>query len=576
MEFRDQVKSSVDIVNVIGEYVRLRKTGTRYAGLCPFHNEKTPSFSVNPQHQFFKCFGCGEAGDVIGFVMKREGLGFFEALKLLAERNGIPVPKRSGHEDEDAKARAAIYRIHEIAEAEFRRLLTSDAGTEARRYLQGRGVSTDSMERFSLGYAPRNSALLRLLGKEGFAPIEIENSGLALKREDGTFYERFRNRLIFPIHNESGKPIAFGGRALTSEDQPKYLNSPETRIYKKSTVLYNLHRAKEAIRSSDRIVLVEGYMDAIGAFTAGVQCVVASCGTALTSQQVQSLRRQSAKVVVNFDADSAGANAAERSIQMLLAEGLQVRILTLDNGMDPDEYCREFGADQYLQQIERAKGYFHWLADRARSRHDMRSAEGRYAAFQMLLPAIQNLQDKLERAAVVNDVAAYLGIDKGIVLESFRKMGSEAKQTLVSPQREPMRPADRILISVLLSQTPMRDDFFVYLRGLPSLKNGAAGKIYEALLAMNEAGAPLTYDSLHARLPEAEQNILADALLSGETNCDDPSETNAMACLEALVEDERELERTTLKTRIREAERAGNLQEALRLWEQLTRAQVKA
>ena len=580
MEFAEQVKTSVDIVNVIGEYVRLRKTGTRYTGLCPFHNEKTPSFSVSPQHQFFKCFGCQEGGDVISFVMKHESLSFWEALKLIAERNGIPVPKRVGYADEDAKVRGAIYRMHELAEAEFRRQLASDAGAEARGYLAKRGVSAEWMERFGLGYAPRNGQLTRLLQKE-FGAAEIEDSGLVLKREDGTLYDRFRNRLMFPIHNESGKPIAFGGRALSAEDNPKYMNSPETKIYRKSLVLYNMHRAKDGIRAADRLVLVEGYMDAIGAFAAGVREVIASCGTALTSQQVASLRRQSSNIVVNFDADDAGAKAAERSIQMLLAEGMRVRVLSLEGGLDPDEYCREHGAEAYLKQVEQARGYFHWLADRARSRNDMRTAEGRYAAFQILLPAIQALNDKLERAAVVNDVAGYLGVDKALVLESFRSLASERKSAGPVVQREAMRHTDRILLGVLLGEAPaeseMREEMFGYLKALPSLRESACGKIYEAVIALHEtlreSGAPLTYSALHGRLAEQEQEMLAGALLRAES--EPPSVAEGMACLEALVEEERGRERAAIKARVKEAERAGNFQEALRLSEELSRLQAR-
>ena len=575
MDFAEQVKSSVDIVNVIGEYVRLRKTGTRYTGLCPFHNEKTPSFSVNSQHQFFKCFGCGEAGDVFAFVMKHESLGFFDALKLLAERNGIPVPKRPGFADDDSKLRGAIYRMHELAEVEFRRQLASDAGAEAREYLKARAVSVDAIEQFGLGYANKNGHLARLLQKEGFSPAEMEDSGLVGKREDGSFYDRFRHRLMFPIHNESGKTIAFGGRALAADEKAKYVNSPETKIYKKSSVLYNLHRAKDGIRGSDRVVLVEGYMDAIGAFTAGVREVIASCGTALTSQQVQALRRHSANVVVNFDADAAGENAAERSIQMLLAEGLRVRILTLEDGLDPDEYCREHGADAYVRQIEQARGYFHWLADRARTRNDMRSAEGRYAAFQLLLPVIQTLTDKLERAAVVNDVAGYLGIDKGLVLESFRKMAADRSHRPLRQEPETLRHRDRILLTVLLAETEMREEFFAYLKGLPSLKTGPAGKIYEALMALHESGAPLSYGALHGRLQEAEQELLATALLRNETESATPSVAEGMACLEALVEDERGREQSSLKALVREAERAGNISEALRLSAELSKLQAR-
>jgi DNA primase len=369
MDFVEQLKSSVDIVGVVGEYVRLKKSGTqRYMGLCPFHSEKTPSFTVHVVHQFYKCFSCGAGGDVVKFVMEKEGISFYEALKLLADRYGIPMPKRSQYADEDSKLRGALYQMHELAQENFRANLDGPAGEAARGYLARRGVTPETAEQFALGYSDRSGrALLRLFEHRNFPAAQMEQAGLVGKRQDGSLYDRFRNRLIFPIHNESGKIIGFGGRALAAEDEPKYLNSPETPIYKKSYVLYNLHRAKEAIRKDDRVILVEGYMDAIGVTAAGFRGVVASCGTSLTTQQVQALKRHTQKIVVNFDPDAPGANAAERSISLLLEEGMQVRIMELDGGLDPDEYCKQRGAAAYQERLEGAKGYFYWLADRARA-----------------------------------------------------------------------------------------------------------------------------------------------------------------------------------------------------------------
>lgn len=569
MEFVEQLKASIDIVNVVGEYVRLKKIGSRYTGLCPFHSEKTPSFSVNPQHQFFKCFGCGEGGDVIGFVMKHEGIGFFEALKTLAERHGIAMPKRSAYADEESKARAAVFRAHELAEAEFRKQLAGDAGREAREYIASRGVTAEYVENFALGYAPRNGAIARLLQRNGFSPAEIEDSGLVLKREDGTFFDRFRHRLMFPIHNENGKPIAFGGRSLDATDQPKYLNSPETKIYRKSFVLYNLHRAKEAIRAQDRLVLVEGYMDAIGVYASGVKEVIASCGTALTSQQVQAMRRHSNNIAVSFDPDAAGAKAAERSLQMLLAEGMRVRIVSLEEGLDPDEFCRKYGPEAYRNHLQNAPGYFHWLASRARERFDMRSAEGRYEAFQFLMPAVQALTDKLERVAVVNDLAGYLRIESGLVLDHFRKLVSGRSQNAAPMRPERMRASDRILLSAIFSCPDIHEELFSYLKVLTSLKTGTAGKIYDAILSLHEAGSPVNYGAVHARLDESLQELLAAGILNDD--CDPATPEEAMACLETLVERERETEKSAIKNRVKEAERAGDLHEALRLYQELDR-----
>src|SRR5579863_10041202 len=331
MDFVEQLKSSIDIVKVAGEYVRLRRVGAtgRYIGLCPFHQEKTPSFNVNQARQFYKCFGCGAGGDALKFVMEVEGLTFPEALKLLAERNGIPMPKRNEYSDADSRLRGAVLEMHARAAELYQAALRGPQGGEARAYLARRGVSPEIIDAFQLGYSdPAGQALTHRLTEERFSPEQLEASGLVRRRNDGSgFFDYFRGRLMFPIHNESGKVIAFGGRAMSDEPgQPKYINSTETPIYRKSSVLYNLHRARDGMRKQNRAVLVEGYMDVIGAYAAGVKEVVASCGTALTAPQVSAIRRHADTVVVNFDPDTAGANAAEKAIQLLLDEGLKVKV----------------------------------------------------------------------------------------------------------------------------------------------------------------------------------------------------------------------------------------------------------
>ena len=455
----------------MGEYVRLKRVGATqsYTGLCPFHTEKTPSFRVHANHQFYKCFGCGVGGDVFKFVQEIERISFYEALKVLAERGGIPLPKRSDYTDADTRLRAAIFQLHEQADQAFRSALRGPAGAEARAYLAKRGISAEQIEIFGLGYADRSGHFLaNLFQKQDVASEVMEQSGLVMRREGGGLFDRFRNRLMFPIHNESGKVIGFGGRALSENDQPKYMNSPETPIYRKSFVLYNLHRAKESVRKEDRVVLVEGYMDAIGVYSAGVREVVASCGTALTTQQVQAMKRHSGRIVVNFDPDAAGANATEKSLQSLLDEGMHVRVLELEGGLDPDEYCKKQGAPAYQAALAEAKNYFYWLADRARSRYDMRTAEGRVAAFQFLLPAIQRLTDKIERTAIAGDVAGYLGVDSGLVLENFRKAATDRRdKTLVAPV-EPIRHDEKILLKLFLDSEEARDRLIPELKTLPS------------------------------------------------------------------------------------------------------------
>ncbi len=460
MDFVEQLKSSIDIVKVVGDYVRLKRVGStgRYLGLCPFHQEKTPSFNVNQARQFYKCFGCGVGGDLLKFVQEIEGMTFFETLQYLSERHGIPMPKRNEYVDADSRLKSALREMHDIAAKFYQSALAAPAGSEARAYLQKRGLTQELIQTFELGFSdPAGQALARRLSQQNFTPEQLEASGLVRRRQEGTgLYDVFRGRLMFPIHNESGKVIAFGGRALGADDQPKYLNSPETPIYKKTETLYNLDRARNPMRKANRAVLVEGYMDVIGVYAAGVGEVVASCGTALTNAQVRAIHRHADTVVVNFDPDDAGANATERALQILLDESLHVKVLALDGGLDPDEYAKQNGADAYRAKLDAAPGYFHWLADRARARFDMRSSDGRIDAFKFLLPAVQRIPDKLERAAVANDVAGYLGVEPGLVLDQFkrasierRSAGGERRQ-----RRRTLRDQDRHAAGTMRQHSP--------------------------------------------------------------------------------------------------------------------------
>ena len=557
MDFVDQLKSQVRIEDVVGEYVKLRKSGpSRYMGLCPFHNEKTPSFTVHVVHQFYKCFSCGAGGDVVKFVMEKEGLSFWEALKQLAERYGIPLPKRSQYSDEDSRQRGSAFEMHEMAQEAFRANLESAAGETARAYLARRGVTPETIAQFGLGYAERSGqALVRMFGKRNFPSAQMEQSGLVGKRDDGSFYDRFRNRLMFPIHNESGKVIGFGGRALAADDTPKYLNSPETAIYKKSQVLYNLHRAKETIRKQDRVILVEGYMDAIGVTAAGVANVVASCGTSLTAPQVQAMKRHSARIAVNFDPDAPGANAAERSIGLLLEEGMQVRIVELDGGLDPDEYCRDRGAAAYQQRLDEAKGYFYWLADRARAKHDVRSSEGVVAVLNALLPAVEKVTDPLQRSAIANDLASYIGVPQGMVLDSFRKTAASRQEKPMERPKIALRHDERLLLNAILADEDVGKEIVGQLQQSDAVAGFASRRVFQAALSLVSAGGRLSFENLHARLEEADQNLLAEAVLEGEPEVTPGA---VAAAMESIRRSQERGLRDQIKARIREAERGGN------------------
>jgi len=567
MEFVEQLKSSIDIVKVAGEYVRLKRLGAtgRYVGLCPFHQEKTPSFNVNQTRQFYKCFGCGVGGDAIKFVEEIEGLSFWETVKMLAERYGIPMPKRSDYSDADSKLRGALLEMHTIAARLFQDSLRGPQGAEARAYLSKRGVSQEVIDTFELGYAePSGQALTRKLSERSFSAEQLEASGLVRKRNESQgYYDSFRGRLMFPIHNESGKVIAFGGRSMNDEDQPKYLNSPETPVYKKTSILYNLHRARDAVRRSGRVVLVEGYMDVIGVYAAGVKEMVASCGTALTNGQVRTMHRHADTVVVNFDPDTAGANATEKAIQLLLDEGLHVRVVALDGGLDPDEYCKQNGAEAYRAKLDGATTYFHWLADRARSRFDMKTSDGKVAAFKFLLPAVQKIRDKLEQAATVNDLASYLGVDPGLVLDQFKKSAADRRAPV--PQAEPASAIphmERILLNALLASDRARTEMLPAL--LPEMTAAfVTREVFEGLRQAAEDGPAFSYAALEGRLQASGRELLRDAVTADETTGEAVSWEQAQACLRRLESDFRKRQAGELRARVKSAEREGRVEEAL-------------
>jgi DNA primase len=562
MEFAQHLKAQVDIANVVTEYVRLRRIGNRLTGLCPFHNEKTPSFSVYADKQFYKCYGCDASGDVISFVMTIEGLTFWEAVKRLAEQNGIPLPKQSSATDDATKLRAAIYEMHEIALDHFRENLAGKAGESTRAYIRKRGVTDESVRHFGIGLAEQGSRLTKILESRRFSREQMEASGLVGRRDDGSLYDRFRNRLMFPIHSETGKIIAFGGRALDPEDKAKYMNSPETGIYKKSQILYNLNRAKKTAMQSDRLVLVEGYMDVVGATQAGVVEAVATCGTALTTEQIRSMKRHTQNLHLNFDPDAAGENAAERSIKLLLDESMRVRIVELEGGLDPDEYVKQHGAEAYQERVSKAKSYFYWMADRARTKFDMREPQGRVDAFQALIPSIQGLASKLERSVVATDLAAYLGVESGLVLEHFRKMAADRVDRGPAPRAQPTtHVTDRILMPLLLADEDVRAALITALRGV-SL-TGASTPVYELLMTMHGNGEAISFVSVHERLGKA-QRALFEAIVLEAANCENTLE-DGLACIEAWKQESQQADQRDLKTRIKQAEREGRFEEALRL-----------
>jgi DNA primase len=459
--FAQLVKQQADIVRIVSDYIKLRKTGAQnYTGLCPFHKEKTGSFSVNANHGYFYCFGCHEKGDVFTFVMKLENISFPEAIRVVAAKAGIPLPKRefaSPEEARDAGLRRQLIDIHEAATQYFEAQLKSPSAARAREYLTGRGVTPDTIARFRIGYAPDDFNDMRDRLKPHFNEEAMRASGLFSAKEspDGSpqpLYARFRKRITFPIANEQGKTIAFTARALDSDEKsgPKYMNSPETPLYTKGQVLFNLDKAKADMRANDFALLVEGQMDCISVYMAGVHNVLATSGTAFTEMQVRLLGRFTKNVIVNFDPDTAGANAAEKSIALLTEEDFVVKIVTLEGGLDPDRFVREQGLTAYLDALRHARRHSDYLIDRARQLFPARTADAKVKALNFLLPHIRRMPNRIQRDEFAADAAQKLGIDSAILRQELKQAAAQRVESVRTHTAEPASEIERVLLRALV------------------------------------------------------------------------------------------------------------------------------
>jgi DNA primase len=572
-DFAYTVKQQADIVRVVGDYVKLKKAGAQnYSGLCPFHNEKTPSFSVHATRQFYHCFGCGESGDVFSFVQKIENITFPEAVRAVAQRLGIALPKvsySSPAEAKEAKLRTVLLEVHERACAFFQEYLKRPEGARAREYLTGRGLNEEIIKRFRIGYAPDSGFLLKDRLKADYDEEVLRASGLfSWKQDDGRrtsdvgpqqaggqganspesdaalsevrgptsevrvpMYSKFRNRVMFPIANETGRVIAFTGRTLSTDEKagPKYLNSPETAIYSKSRVLFNLDQAKEAIRKFEYAILVEGQMDCISVFAADFHNVIASSGTAFTELQAKLLGRYSKNVVVNFDPDTAGAKATERTLGLLVEEEFQIKVLTLESGFDPDLFIRRKGRDAYKEALGHSQRYFDYLIDRARAQFPVRSAEGKVKAVNYLLPHIQRVPSRIVRDELAREIAQKLGIDSAVLRQELKHAAtSRSASSLKAPVEAQVTDAERILIRALASASEMQtaeehlsardgaeEEFDPARQAQFVLKSEHlyTGLATESLIEALLNGAPETADVMELALPENDRNLLASILM---------------------------------------------------------------
>jgi DNA primase len=636
-DFAYTVKQQVDIVRIVGEYVKLRKSGAQnFSGVCPFHNEKTGSFSVHATRQFYHCFGCGVSGDVFSFVQKIENITFPEAVRLVAQKLGIAMPKvqfASPQEAREAKMRGTLLDLNETACAWFQEQLKKPDAAHAREYLAGRGLTAEAIARFRIGFAPESGFLLRdklkneaddeLMRESGlFSWKEHPSSGnergpstrvsragenarepslaqgdinsqrqsqnqnkqqvLRAAQDDkqsqnqgagkAALYAKFRNRIMFPICNESGKVIAFTGRTLATDEKagPKYLNSPETPIYSKGRVLFNLHHAKEAIRKLEYAILVEGQMDCISVFNAGFHNVIATSGTAFTEVQAKLLARFTKKVVVNFDPDAAGAAAAERSLGLLGGEDFEIRVLTLEQGHDPDLYIRKKGAEAYATALRGSQKYFDYLIERARAMFPVRTAEGKVKAVNYLLPHVQRVPSRIVRDELAGDIAQKLQIDSQVLRQELKHVaGARSTVQMKAAPKDDVMDAEKILVRALATARdlggdvvsaregqdmdfePGRQVHFV-LTGERLHEGLRTERLLNALLKAEEEGA----DPMSLDLEESERTVLASALMRED---EELTPELVEGAIEALRRRRLEARQRELLVLLAEAERKGDI-----------------
>ena len=422
-ELLDQIRDANDIVDLISEYVPLKRRGKNWVGLCPFHSEKVPSFTVTPDKQIFYCFGCGEGGNVIGFLMKHEKLSFPEAVKLLAKRASIPLPKES-FDEKRAKQLDKLYYANQVANEYFlKNLYREIPGKRARQYLKKRGFNSDTQKLFSLGYAPLAwEGLIKFAQAKGMEAETLNQAGLIIPRTEASgFYDRFRNRITFPIFNLSGKIIGFGGRVLDDKDVPKYLNSPETPIYQKGKVLYGLNFSKDEIRQKGSAILVEGNVDLISLYQAEIKNVVASSGTAFTKDQARLLSRYTEKVFLFFDADTAGQSATFRSVDLLFSEGLEMFVISLKQGEDPDSFVKKFGKEEVIKKIKQAQAFIDFKKASLPKDFEELSLKEQEKVILDLAETASRITDDIRRNLFVKKIAQTFKIDEAPIFKLMSK-----------------------------------------------------------------------------------------------------------------------------------------------------------
>ena len=513
----EQIKSNIDIVDVIGSYVPLKKAGSNYKGLCPFHGEKTPSFNVSQDKQFYHCFGCGAHGDVITFVQQMENLDFLDAVEKLADRAGLEFKRGSGSKAQEEK-RDRLYDLSRQAARHFYKNLR-DGDNPGIRYVVKRGISPETAKKFGIGYAKDQwQDMADFLEKQKLPREEGLETGLLSAGKNGRVYDKFRNRVIFPIFNARDKVIGFGGRAI-DDSTPKYLNSPESEIFKKKDNLYGLNLAKSAIRKQNLALVVEGYMDVVSLVEAGIEIAVASLGTALTPEQAKLLKRYADTVVLSYDSDRAGQAATLRGIDILRDAGLKVKVLQIEGGKDPDEYIRKFGKKAFEERMDQAVSFMEYKVKTIGARYDLSTTEGGIGFLEEISGELRKVRSPVEQDAYIKSVAEMTRISESAIRREVEQGGTKDPPPPPPPQpgesmEEPFRidekktPVLRLLVKLMLTHPELilaiagNDEVSEYFYG------SGYEHIFEQLVMQSGESGELDLGALCDGLREPEERLL--------------------------------------------------------------------
>ena len=583
--FIEDLKRQTDIVRVVQDYVPLKKAGTNWRAPCPFHKETKPSFNVNPAKEMFFCFGCHKGGTVFNFIMEMERVTFPEAIKIVAEKSGVPLPKMIDDDRFEARKRDSdqVIDLNQWALAWWQDQLQSKAAASVRHYLKERGLTEETVKAFSLGFAPDSwEALSTHLRQKGATQEQLEKSGLVVKKDEGGSYDRFRGRVIFPVFDVQGKPIAFGGRTLDPDGDPKYLNSPETPAYTKGRNLYGLHLTRDEIRRQGFAILVEGYLDLILPYQHGVRNIVASLGTALTPEQVKLIGRFARKVLVNYDGDRAGVAAAKRAIETILAEDIEVKVLVLPDNTDPDDFIRKNGVSEYNRRRSEAQPHIQFVIDQAVRDRNLNTPADKAAAVGETLPFIRAVRERIQKREYFDIAMDGLRVQRDQRRELWQQVrgastdSAAVQRVFVRTERPTV--AEEKLLGLLVANNELRNIILPRLE--PSDYEGlATATIFGAIKALGTEDKEITYESLSEATGDNQSAaaILPRILISEPAESFDESLADANSCLDALrlMKLDREIEE--LSTQIAEADRADDAERRDRLvMEKLERSKQRS